>query len=278
MPKKKKAAAATKPKTESKEEKTDAVAVPLIDAGSASIVFSPSRLGYLVQIFSYCDLKTFGANITTTSKTWDRVASTMTHVWEDSVHQCYPGNLRVPQWFRNAAEPRRVLSNLNQSSLSNRLEEEKCQCLELSIPLNVAKAIESWKEDVILSSEEVGVKNFCRWDLIDAVKEETAIRYSFIHLASDVYFTAINTAASRLGVTSCCYKTWISGATNLKENRVTVATIDGENYNNYSRFLKRSGPKKGLLHKGTFDGTIVFEVLPGVGTQGRASVDWHTRA
>lgn len=266
--------------TEAKEqeEKTDA-SEQLVEAGSASIIFSPSY--HLRTIISFCNLVDLGSTISTTSKTWDKVASSMTGVWEHACQQCYGSNLRVPRWHHNPPEPRALLTTLIRSSLSQGVEESKTSCIVLELPVAVAQDIASWKLDLIQEAEEVGVKNYCRWDLIDAVQEDTAIRYSFQKLGDDMFFTAYNEAASRLGVSSCYFKTWIRGESNdmaKKGETVVIATIDGDRYQNYNKWKEqtmRSNKTFQLMPKNGYDGSIVFEVLPAIGLPGRATVDWH---
>ena len=273
MSKKKQAAKETK----EVEEKTDEAVIPLIDDGSASIIFSPSY--NLPTIISFCNLQDLGLTVSRTNKTWDRIASTMTHVWDDAVKQCYK-NIRIPQWYRNSSRPRELITNLSQSCFSRAIEETKTESIELSLPKDVVNNIISWKQDVIQESEEVGVKNYCRWDLIDAVQNDSAIHYTFQMFGNDIYFTAYNEAASRLGVTSSYFKTWIRGSNvedSVDSHMVVIATIDSENYKSYSTWMKRNGKNnsKSVLPKNTYNGSVVFQVHF-KGPNGRATVDWHT--
>ena len=96
-----------------------------------------------------------------------------------------------------------------------------------------------------------------------------------------MFFTAYNEAASRLGVSSCYFKTWIRGESNdmtKKGETVVIATIDGARYQNYNKWKEqtmRSNKTFQLMPKNGYDGSIVFEVLPAIGLPGRATVDWH---
>ena len=271
------------------EEKSDSEDVDSkIVVATTSIVWSPKR--HLFDILSYCDLRDLGNIVCVTCVTWEVASSSLHGVWVGALNRCYPSVNQPPRWLRNSPQPKRVLTDLSYSAHIQGREEEKRQSVVLSIPKSTANEIERWKEDVVQNSEEVGVKNFCRWDLIDAVKDETAIRYSWQFFGSDVYFTAFNTAASRLGVTSCYMKTWIrdggaqegeaqeGGEEEIVNSKIVVlANIDAESYTDYIAWQKRSGTMKrnSLLPQNTYDGSVVFEVLPAVGPPGRAVVDYH---
>ena len=319
-----------KQKEQEQEEKTDADVeeeVPLIEEeGVASIVFSPAR--HLMDILSFVNLNDVGKTVSLTNKHWDTAATSMLEMWDSAVTSCYP-QMRPPRWHRNPAQPRLVAQDLRRSALSRGLDEEKKQCVELALTPSVASSVESWKQDVIQASEEVGVANYCRWDLIDAVQDPEAIRYSFQFYGDDVYFTAYNEAASRLGVTSCYFKTWIrreplstykkmaadgdtedtegkgEGKTEgkeielvastkveegeTKEGMIVVAVVDADRYNDYVKWRRRGdGDRKGgesggvkgttkrtLMPSNSYNGSVVFEVLPSVGPSGRAAVDYH---
>lgn len=286
-----------KPEEEKSETTSD---VSLIDEGSASIVFSPKQ--HLLGILSYCDIYDLSKSSKVNS-IWKIKASSFYELWSKAIQQCYTGVNQPPRWFRNSSEPQQLISHITSSAISNGIEEEKKQTIQLSIPSTTALQIESWKEDVIVEAEEVGVRNYCRWDLIDAVKDETALRYSFQFYGNDIYFTAVNTAASRLGVGSCYFKTWIRGNNNdggdsniddkenvvdegkkndraTKQDMVTIANLEQEGYQQYQLWQKRNrngekGKRRKIMPSNTFNGNVRFEVLPAVGPLGKATVDYH---
>ena len=74
-----------------------------------------------------------------------------------------------------------------------------------------------------------------------------------------------------------------------KEEMIVVAVVDADQYNAYVKWRRRgdgnrqggkSGgvegtTKKTLMPSNSYNGSVVFEVLPSVGPSGRAAVDYH---
>ena len=208
----------------------DADAAPPIDAGSASIVFSTP---HLPGILAWCGLRDLAARVSPVCRKWDRWATdgdpTVAALWAGAVRACFPPR-GPPRWLRHPDDtPRRVLARIRAECAGLDAGERDARRIELRLPPKVRRNLSAWKVDVMDAAEVLGQRCFVRWDLIDACQDEAAIRYRFRFFGPNLYFSAENENALRIGVQNSYYKTWVQLETETTAGGDTQQ--DDTNYN-----------------------------------------------
>jgi hypothetical protein len=305
-------------KTEHAEEKTeaemdDAGGPPAtVDAGEASIVFSRKLLpGVLRFVCTRRDQLTALA----VSRHFARCARSLPghrQVFAERLLRAFGGDGGAPRWARVRADedPRAALVDMCRECQALAGKEARARRVVLQLPTHVLYSVHSWKDDVVEAAEELGQRCFMRWDLIDQVGNPEEIVYKFKYVAGNVFFSAENKAASRIGVTSSLCKMWLKvdvpaaagggGVVEGKTEKIsngedkaaeeeyegkkeeymkTIAVIDGDAFDSYCSWRKKTASRQArVMPSGTFDGSIEFMCLPGVGPEGNASVTYQRRA
>ena len=106
-----------------------------------------------------------------------------------------------PRWLRHPeGTPRATIALLRAECAGLDAGERDAGRVELRLPPSVARNLSAWKSDVTDAAEVLGQRCFVRWDLIDSCQDEAAIRYRFRFFGPNLYFSAENENALRIGV------------------------------------------------------------------------------
>ena len=299
------------PKTTAKrtEEKTEAApdaddtATRAVEAGEASLVFSRR---YLPGVLRFVCTRSDQLTALVVSRHFASVARTLPghkQLFAEQLLRAFGGD-GAPRWARSRAEddPRAELVNMCLECQALSGEEARSRRVALQLPVHTLFQVEGWKRDVVEAAEELGQRCFMRWDLIDQVGNPNEIVYTFKYVAGNLHFSAENKAASRIGVTSSFCKMWlkvdvpssvglVEGQTEAgnkgedeageyegkkQEYMKTIAVIEGDAFDSFCSWRKKTKSRQArVLPEGTYDGSIEFTCLPGVGPEGNASVTFQ---
>eukprot|EP00946_MAST-07B_sp_MAST-7B-sp1_P002189 g2189.t1 len=278
----------------------------MVDAGEASLVFSRRRLPDVLRFGSRSDQLTALCVSRHFASVVQRLPEHKT-IFREQIMAAFSGDATpAPQWTLLQAEdaPLATFASMRRDCHALQKREARDRRVRLQLPVDVIQNIEAWKRDVVQAAEELGQRCFMRWDLIDQVRNPEEIVYTFRFVAGNVLFKAENKAASRIGVTSSFCKMWLrvdvpeitsadgsphpdksSSDANgndgdyegKKESHLkTIAQIEGDTFDAYCSWRKSTAPLHDVvMPSGTFDGSIQFTCLPGLGSEGNASVKFH---
>ena len=279
-------------------EGSDAGSEPPVDAGETSICFSRRRLPDVLRFGSRADHLAF----ITVSRHFATVAQGLEE------HRALFGarllsafEPAVPRWIYDRAQddPRVAIVDMCRECKRLGAREVADRRVLLQLPATVVYNIEGWANDVFTAADELGQSCFMRWDLIDQVRNPEEIVYTFKFVAGNLYFTAENKAASRIGVTSSFCKMWLKmdvPGVPVQETKTagddgdgehegkkkglhlkTIAVIEGDAFDAYCSWRKKTEDQRNKQYfpAGTFDGSIEFACLPGVGPAGNAPVKFR---